>query len=273
MMSEYTDLGLKILIILLVSFIIHKTAGYLIDKLVRKLITTDAHLSKEAEEKRENTIIKIFSGTFSVSLWIVVVIMIVSEFGVDVAPLIAGAGIAGVAVGFGGQYLIRDIITGIFIILENQYRVGDIVEIGGRSGVIVDISLRITVLRDLDGILHYVPHGEVKTVSNMSKGFSRININIGVGYGSDIDKVEEIVNGVGDELSEDEKFKDMIVSAPKFLRVEDLGDSAVVIKVLGDVKPGKQWEVSGEFKKRIKIAFDKEGIDIPFPQMVVHESK
>lgn len=130
----------------------------------------------------------------------------------------------------------------------------------------------MTTLRDLDGTVHHVPHGEVKKVSNLSKDFSRVNLNIGVSYSADLEKVITVINKVGKDLANDIAWKDNIISAPQFVRVDDFGDSAVIIKILGDTKPIKQWEVTGELRKRLKIAFDREGIEIPFPQRVVHQS-
>lgn len=263
--------GLKIVLILILSYIIFKYGRRVISKLVRKIIPSDSRLSKEEEIKREDTIIRILNGTLKIVIVILVTLMTLSEFGVNIAPLIAGAGIVGLAVGFGGQYIIRDIITGLFIILENQYRVGDAVTIAGISGSVEDITLRATTIRDLDGTVHHIPHGEVTTVSNKAKGFARINFDIGVSYAADLEKVIEVTNAVGKELSEDEYFKDLIIKEPEFLRVEAFGDSAVVIKILGETKPLMQWEVTGELRKRLKIAYDKNGIEIPFPQMVVHK--
>ena len=171
--------------------------------------------------------------------------------GISVGPILAGLGIIGLAVGFGGQYLIRDIISGFFIILENQYRIGDVVNFDGTGGLVEDISLRLTTLRDLDGTVHHVPHGEIKKVANLSKDFARVNLNIGVSYNSKLDHVIQIVNRAGLELSQDSNWKEFI-------------------KILGETQALKQWDVTGELRKRIKVAFDKEGIEIPFPQRVVH---
>jgi len=186
---------------------------------------------------------------------------------------LAGAGIIGLAVGFGGQYLIRDLISGFFIIIENQYRVGDVVNFDGTGGLVEDISFRMTTLRDLDGTVHHIPHGEIKKVANLSKDFARVNLNIGVSYNSKLDHVIQIVNEVGNELSQDAQWKEFIIKPPQFLRVDDFADSSIVIKILGETQPLKQWEVTGELRKRIKIAFDNEGIEIPFPQRVIHQIK
>ena len=199
--------------------------------------------------------------------------MILQEVGIAIGPLLAAAGIAGLAFGFGGQYLIRDLISGLFIIMENQYRIGDVVCFDGTCGLVEDISMRMTTLRDLDGIVHYVPHGEIKRVSNLSKQFARVNLNIGISYSSNLEQVISVVNKIGKELSEDPAWKEHILTAPQFLRIDDFGDSAIVIKILGDTKPLKQWDVTGELRKRLKIAFDQEGIEIPFPQRVVHQAK
>ena len=262
--------GIKIVLICLAAYILDLILRKIIIKAVRVMVVPDASGSKEAEKKREDTLIRIFTGTLFVVIITLTILMVLPEFGVDIGPILAGAGIVGLAVGFGGQYLIRDLISGLFIILENQYRIGDVVNIDSTGGLVEDISLRKTTLRDLDGIVHHIPHGEVKKVANLSKNFARLNLNIGIAYDTDLDHVIGVVNKVGKELSEDPIFGDSILSPPKFLRVDDFGDSAIVIKILGDTKPLKQWEIMGEYRKRIKMAFDKEGIEIPFPQRVVH---
>ena len=265
--------GIKIIAIFLLAIIIRRFSGIFIEKSVRKLVVSNRFLSKEAETKREDTLIRIFTGSLSLIIWIIAGLMILSEIGIAVGPLLAAVGIAGVAIGFGGQYLIRDLISGLFIIIENQYRVGDVVCFDGTCGLVEDISLRMTTLRDLDGTVHHIPHGEIKKVSNLSKFFARVNLNIGISYNTKLEKVIKVVNKVGKELAEDPKWKDVIKKPPQFLRIDEFADSAIIIKILGETKPLKQWDVTGELRKRIKIAFDKEGIEIPFPQMVVHRKK
>lgn len=265
--------GLKIIAILFVIYFIKKFSHNFIERIIRRVVVSDHFLSKEAEKKREDTLIRIVSGVVSVIIWLMAGLMIFQELGIAIGPLLAAAGIAGLAFGFGGQYLIRDLISGLFIIFENQYRVGDVVCFDGTCGLVEDISLRMTTLRDLDGTVHHIPHGEIKKVSNLSKYFARVNLNIGVAYNSDLEKVIEVVNRVGQELAEDPNWKESITKPPQFLRVDDFGDSAIIIKILGETKPIKQWDVAGELRKRLKIAFDKEGIEIPFPQRVIHQSK
>ncbi len=223
--------------------------------------------------QRENTLIRIFTVSLGILVWLLAILMILQKVGIAIGPLLAAAGIAGLAFGFGGQYLIRDLIAGLFIILENQYRLGDVVCFDGTCGLVEDISMRMTTLRDLDGTVHHVPHGEIKKVSNLSKHFARVNLNIGISYTSNLEHVLSVVNAVGKELAEDSEWKEHVLKPPQFLRVDDFGDSAIIIKILGETKPIKQWDVTGELRKRLKIAFDKEGIEIPFPQRVIHQAK
>src|SRR3989344_9546085 len=267
------DHGVKILAILLAVYIIRKFANIFIIKFVRKAVVGNNFSSKEAERQREDTLIQILSSSLRVLLWILGGLMVISELGVNIGPLLAGVGIAGIALGFGGQYLIRDLVTGIFIIFENQYRVGDVACFDETWGLVEGVTIRMTTLRDLDGVVHHVPHGEIKKVANLSKEFARVNLDIGISYASDLEHVIKIVNNVGKLLADDPKWKDSITKPPQFLRVNDFADSAIIIKILGETKPLKQWDVTGELRKRLKIAFDKEKIEIPFPQRVVHSEK
>ena len=266
------DHGVKIAAIIIAAYLIRRFATIFIERIVKKIIVSDHFLTKEAEKKREDTLIRIFTASLRILVLLVALLMIFQEAGIAVGPLLAAAGIAGLAFGFGGQYLIRDLISGLFIIMENQYRVGDVVCFDGTCGLVEDVSLRMTTLRDLDGVVHHVPHGEIKKVSNLTKHFSRVNLNIGVAYNSNLELVISVVNRVGQELANDPAWKEFILKPPQFLRVDDFGDSAIIIKILGETKPIKQWDVAGELRKRIKIAFDKNGIEIPFPQRVIHSA-
>lgn len=273
MTSWILDHGVNILIIIFIAYIVRKFSSVFITRIIRKIIVPDKFLSKESEVKREDTLIRIITVTTRVLVWIIVLMMILQEVGVDIGPILAAAGIAGLAFGFGGQYLIRDLISGLFIIMENQYRVGDVACFGNTCGLVEDISMRMTTLRDLDGAVHHVPHGEIKVVSNLSKEFARVNLNIGIAYDSNLEHVINVVNKVGKELSEESGWKEHIIKPPKFMKVDDFGDSAIIIKILGETKPLKQWDVTGELRKRLKITFDREGIEIPFPQRVMHQAK
>lgn len=265
--------GVKILFIVIATYILQRFGLSFINRIIRKVVSSNTHASDLAKAKREGTLIRIFATTLKIVLWLVSGLMILQELGVAIAPILAAAGIAGIALGFGGQYLIRDLISGLFIILENQYRMGDIVCFGDTCGLVEDITLRMTTLRNLDGTVHHIPHGEVTQVSNLSKQFARVNLNIGVAYESDLEQVIKVVNEVGTELTADPEWAEKIITAPQFLRVDDFADSAIIVKILGDTKPLMQWEVTGELRKRLKIAFDKNGISIPYPQRVVHTQK
>jgi len=277
-LSEISDIllpgllthGLKIILIAAGSWIFYGIAKRIIINAVRVTVVRDKKMSEAEELKREDTLIRIFNGAVKIAVLTISLLMILRETGIDIGPILAGAGIVGLALGFGGQYLIRDIISGLFIILENQYRIGDVVELNSTVGLVEDISLRMTTLRNLDGTVHHIPHGEIKIVSNLSKDFARMKLDLGVSYSSDLEHVINVINRTGEELAADPQFRDSIVSPPRFLRVNDFADSAIVVKILGDTLPLKQWEITGEFRKRIKIAFDREGIEIPFPQRVIH---
>jgi small conductance mechanosensitive channel len=261
-------------IILAVSFFAKQSIDLFIRKSIRKAVKGTKHKSKVEEQQREDTLINLASGVASLFYWPIVALLVIAQLGVNIAPLIAGAGVIGLAIGFGAQTMVKDIIAGLFIIAENQYRVGDVVQFDNETiGKVESLSLRVTVLRDLDGVEHHVPNGSITITSNYSKEFSGINLDIGVAYESDLEKVITVINKVGDELAKDKDWGDLILEKPKFLRVENFGDNSVDLKITGTVKPLKQWSVTGELRKRIKIAFDKANIEIPFPQRVIHKSK
>lgn len=266
-------IAFRVVVIVFVSYLIYRFASYPIDKVIRRVIRPDAHSSPDSEKRREDTLIQFFTKTTRVLVFMVAIGAILSVVGVEVGPLLAAAGVVGVAVGFGSQYLIRDIFTGILLVFENQYRVGDSICIDSTCGIVEEVTLRITRLRDLDGNVHFIPHGEVKRVTNRSRGFSRININIGVSYETDMARVAEVIESVGKELALDPEWKDAVHVPPKMLRVEEFGDSAIVIKITGDTAPGRNIDAAGELRRRLKLAFDREGITIPFPQRVVHTHK
>ncbi len=265
--------GIRIVVILILAWLIYIVSKRVIRNVIKISMVIDNTSSTEGVQRRANTLNQIFSTSVKIAIYTIAFIMILQEFGVKVAPILAGAGIVGISIGFGGQYLIKDIISGLFIILENQYRIGDVVNFDNTGGLVEDISLRMTTLRDLDGTVHHIPHGEIKKVSNLSKQFSRVNLDIGISYNSNLEQVIEVINSTGKEMAEDPLFRESIISAPQFLRVDDFANSSIMIKILGETKPLKQWEVTGELRKRIKIAFDKAGIEIPFPQMVIHQGK
>ena len=197
-------------------------------------------------------------------------IMVLTEAGLNVAPLIAGVGLVGLAVGFGAQSLVKDVINGLFILIDNQYSKGDVVTLGGISGIVEDINLRRTVLRDLDGVVHFIPHSSIAVASNWTMEYSRINLDVGVAYESNLDHVIEVINRVGNELAVDPEHARKFRSPPQVLRVDKFGDSQIDIKIVGDTVPLEQWALTGELRLRLKRAFDAEGIVIPYPQRTLH---
>ena len=262
--------GIPILIIVAVGAVLWFALNKFLPPVVGRLMATTKGESKEGIKKRRDTLVGVLTGIGRVFIVIVVIMMILPELGVDIVPLVAGLGIAGFALGFGAQYLIRDLIAGIFIILENQYRVGDVVRVADIGGLVEEITLRKTVLRDLDGIVHHVPNGEIKTASNFTRHFARVNLNVSVAYDTDLDHAISVINRVGKELADDKNWRERIISPPKVERVDNLGDSGIDIKILGDVKPIQQWAVMGELRLRLKKAFDAEGIEIPWPHTKVY---
>jgi len=266
----FLEHGTRILLILVVGVALWFGLKRFLPPLVRHTIVRTKGESREGIKKRTHTLLSVFMGAGKLIIIVVIVFMVLSELNVPIAPVLAGFGIAGLAVGFGAQYLIRDLIAGIFIIFENQYRVGDVARVADIAGLVEEINLRKTVLRDLDGIVHHVPNGEIKVASNFSRHFARVNLNISVAYGTDLDHAISVINRVGQELAADENWSERIKSTPQVLRVDNLGDSGIDIKILGEVKPLEQWNITGELRKRIKKAFDEEGIEIPWPHVKLY---
>lgn len=271
-MPWFLTSGLRILGILVGLYILHRITKRLSQKLIRKLVEQEEGGTEEEEKRREDTLIGALHTTMHIVVLLVGAMMIMSELGIDTGPLLAAAGLGGLAFGFGGQYLIKDLINGVFILFENQFRVDDVAQFGDKIGVVEDINLRRTIIRDLDGTVHNIPNGSIDIASNLSKNYGNVHIDIGVAYDTNLDKAIEVINRTGIELSEDPEWKGEIKEAPQFLRVNQFGDSAILLKVMGKTEPLEQWATTGEFRKRIKMAFDKEGIEIPFPQRVVHQA-
>jgi len=266
----------RILIITTLAYIAHKLSGLVARRVVAKMLAFQEKDNSVAQRKRNETLSTIFSTTIGALVWLIAAGMIISLLGFDVSQAAAGAGFLGLVVGLGAQSTIRDYLAGIAILVENQYRIGDIVTLdtgSQTSGVVEDVTLRITRLRDLEGNVHIIRNGEATIITNRTFKFSRVIIEVGVGYESDIDEVEKVMNKVGKELAEDEKFARRTKKPIEFLRVDSFGDSSVNVKAIGDVAPSEQWEIAGEYRRRLLKAFEKAGIEIPFPQRVVHQAK
>ncbi|UCH51611.1 MAG: mechanosensitive ion channel family protein [Chloroflexota bacterium] len=260
--------GLRILLIIAISGIFYYLLRHFVPIMVKRTVSrTMAGKSKTAIKKRTDTLSDVFIETGMIFVGIIAIFTIISELGINIAPALAGLGVAGIAVGFGAQTLVKDIFNGVLILLENQYGIGDVVKIAGIEGLVKDISLRRTVLRDLDGIVNSIPNSEVMVASNYTKDWSRVNMNISVGYSEDLDHVIKVINKVGKEIAKDPEWKSRILKAPEVLRVDEFGDSGIIIKILGETQPLEQWDVMGELRLRLKKVFDREGIEIPWPHI------
>jgi len=259
---------LRILFIFAVAFILTTALGRVIRRLRERIVMmmeSRAGGSYLELEKRAATISSILRKTVGIVVWAVALMMTISEFGVNVAPLLAGAGVAGLAVGFGAQNLVRDVISGLFILLENQIRVNDVAIINGTGGLVEEINLRTTVLRSLDGVVHVFPNGTITTLSNVTREFSCHVFDIGVAYKEDTDRVVALLKEVGNDLRQDETCAPEMIEPVEIFGVDKFADSAVVIKGKIKTRPSKQWMVGREFNRRVKKRFDEEGIEIPFP--------
>ena len=218
---------------------------------------------------RIRAITDLAKSIFTVLVWTIAVMTILGEFGVDLAPMIASAGIVGVALGFGAQDLVKDFLSGLFMLAEDQYGLGDVIDAGEAAGVVEQISLRTTSLRSVDGTLWHIPNGEIRRVGNKSQEWARALLDIGVGYGTDIDRASQVIQEVADAVAADDAHRDTFLAAPEVWGVEDLSADAIVIRLVIKTTPGDQFKLARVLRLRIKDAFDREGIEIPFPQRTI----
>ncbi len=262
-----------IVIITIALFVLLKVVSFSIQKFKNVLLHRAEHdeLSDTVEStKRINTLMGIIHGAIKVVLLTMYVMMLLSKFGINVAPILASAGILGLAVGFGAQELVRDYIAGFFMLLENQVRTGDVAIINGTGGLVEKIMLRTITLRDQSGVVHIFQNGKISTLSNMTKDWSAIVIEMGVAYKEDVDQVMGIMKNVGDELQRDEVFGEHVIEPIEVMGLERFDDSAIVIKARIKTKPVQQWNIGREYRKRLKKAFDQNHIEIPFPHATVY---
>ncbi|HUV37334.1 MAG TPA: mechanosensitive ion channel family protein [Patescibacteria group bacterium] len=260
--------GIRIVIIIVGAFIVLRIFRLLIRKSKQKFTGRD-RLDVEGQ-KRAETMSHILENTLRVVVLIAALLMILKEIGIDIGPLLAGAGIVGLAVGFGAQSLVKDVISGFFILMENQMNVGDVVRVAGEAGLVEAIKLRTTVLRDLEGNVHVVPNGAISVLTNMTKEWSRALLDIGVAYKEDVDHVSDILREVAEEMRNDGEFAPMILEPLEVLGLDSFGESSVNIRVMFKTIPLKQWAVAREFRRRVKKAFDERGIEIPFPHRTLY---
>jgi small-conductance mechanosensitive channel len=277
LLSSATDWVIKelpgIIIMVITLLIILRVARFSISRLKKALIRKaekDETVDESEAEKRIDTLTGILLGALRIVLYTVFCIMLLGKFGIDIGPLLASAGILGLAVGFGAQELVRDYISGFFILLEDQLRAGDVAIINGTGGLVENIGLRTISLRDFSGTVHIFQNGKISSLSNMTKDWSAMVFDIGVAYKENVDQVMEIMKQVGDELQNDEKFGPDIIEPIEVFGLDSFGDSALVIKARLKTKPIQQWTIGREYRRRLKIAFDAQNIEIPFPHTTVY---
>ncbi len=258
--------GLRILLVLAVTFIIIKIIGLSLDyAFIRLEKRQDGEM-----RKRTDTLKAVVRNVINMALMAVAVIMILDNLGVKIGPILTAAGVLGVAVGFGAQQLVRDVINGFFILLDDQIRVGDVVDIAGKSGLVETVNLRMTTLRDAAGNVHFVRNGEITVVTNMTKEFSRYVFDIGVAYRENVDEVIRVIQLVDEDMRRDPVFQQDILEPIEVLGLDKFADSAVIIKARTKTRPLRQWAVGREFNRRLKMKFDEMGIEIPFPHMTLY---
>lgn len=272
--QEWLLVELPVVIGLMIAlFIVLRVVKYTIKRL-NKTLLKHAEKSEKVDtleaEKRINTLMGIIWGVVKIILIAIVAMIILQKFGVNIAPILASAGIIGLAVGFGAQELVRDVISGFFMLLENQIREGDVAIINGTGGLVEDIQLRTTTLRDFSGVVHIFQNGKIDTLSNRTKEWSAAVFDIGVAYKEDVQRVMDIMKTIGEQLHLDPEFKDKIIEPIEIMGLDQFGDSALVIKARLKTIPSMQWTITREYNKRLKIAFDHENIEIPFPHTTLY---
>lgn len=271
---------LQILIIVIGAEILYRVSTKTINRVVHHAThRPDLFPTEVDRRKRVKTLDSLVNATLRVVIFIIATIMVINELGVNTGPLIASAGVIGVALGFGAQSLIKDFMSGFFIITENQYRVGDVIEIATMvgnvkvTGTVEAITIRTTVLRDLSGQLHHIPNGNIIVTTNMTMNYASLNEEIMLDKDTDIDKLEHVINHTGEELANSPDYKRTIIEPPHFERVETIAGEGVVVKILGKTIPGEQWKLKGVFYRRLLKAFDKNHIKLAHAQTIVHKGK
>jgi small conductance mechanosensitive channel len=266
---------LPILLIIVFAFVSIRIAHGIIRGIVKRLLDREAsegtaqELSALEIRKRMDTLDTLATSVVRVFIVLIAGVMVLGELNLDIGPAVAGLGVVGVAVGFGAQSLVRDYLNGSLILIENQFAKGDVVAIGGVAGTVEDFSLRRTTLRDLDGVVHTVPNGEIRVASNRTRLWGRINLDVTVAYGTDVEKAITVVNDVGKAMAADAEWRRRLMEAPHVERMEALAEYGITLKILGMVRAPEQWAAGGELRKRLLAAFATHGIEIPRPQRVI----
>jgi small-conductance mechanosensitive channel len=265
----------RLVVIVLVAAIAMRAARIFIHGIVKALMDREAtegtaqELSAVELAKRMDTLDTLGVNVVRFFIFVIALITLLDAVHINIGPAVAGLGIVGVALGFGAQHLVKDYLNGALILLENQFSKGDVVRIAGVAGSVEDFSLRRTTLRDLDGNVHTVPNGEITVASNLTRVWARVNEDVSVAYGTDIQRVTDVVEEVGRAMTADPEWKRRILEAPHVERVNGLADSGITVKILATVRAPERWAVAGELRKRLLVAFAANGIEIPFPHRVI----
>lgn len=262
-LSWFQSNTIPIILILIASFVIERFGSKFLALFIHRAVgRIHTDVSEDDVKKRQDTLISMFSTMFRVLVWLTAGFSILQRMGINIAPLLAGASVLGVALGFGAQSIVKDLLTGLFIIIENQYRVGDVVDIDGAAGSVEQITIRSTIMRDADGNVHYLPNGTVTHVINKTMGYSKVNFAIAVTADTDIDELAEIINEVGEKLANEKSWKDKVLEAPRFLNIGNFTDIALEARIIGKTQPSQQWAVTGELRKRLLAALTKHEIKL-----------
>ena len=262
--------GIRMGLIVVFTAALLKVVAILTGRLGKLLSRKEAGIEYE---KRAGTLSGVVHWVLRVVILAVATIMVLTELGVAIAPILTAAGVVGLAVGFGAQNLVADFITGFFMLLEDQVRVGDVVQIGDKGGLVERVTLRMVILRDLAGSVHFIRNGKIDVVTNMTKDYSNYVFDIGVAYREDVDEVIRVLKGIDEEMRQDADFKSDILAPLEVMGLDSFGDSAIIIKARTKTKPIQQWRIGREFNRRIKKKFDEVGIEIPFPHQTIYFGK
>jgi len=264
--------AVRIVLTLILAWVVSLVLKKLLKKMKAHLLEKSRFAGEFTEEasRRAETLTRLIGQALMIALWTIITLTIIKELGIEIGPILASAGILGLAVGFGAQNLVRDVISGFFFILEDQVRVGDVAVVNKTGGLVEQINFRTIVLRDLEGVVHVFPNGAVTSLSNMTKTWSGYVFDLGVAYKEDTDRVAKVITQAGKDLMIDETYGPMMIEPLEIFGVDKLDDSAVVIKGRIKTKPLQQWSVGREFLRRIKYAFDANGIEIPFPHRTIY---
>ena len=250
-------------IVIAITSLVQLSCKRVVVAFVRHSVRRARFKDKREEVLREDTLVSIIYSTTRVVIWVISFLLVLEIFKINIAPLLAGAGVAGVALGFGAQSIVKDFLAGFFILAENQYRVGDVLQVNQDvSGTVEALSLRMTTLRDIEGRVHYVPNGTIQIATNLTMDYATVKIDLTVEHKTNIDKLEKVINEVGRSIQDDPEWHDLTLESPHMLRIDQFNNLGIVVRVVGKTVPAEQWKVKGEILRRLTLAFSKANIKL-----------